>query len=590
MRDDAPYPSDDDAPYQDGSPDVFVVIEEAWRRITATSTPSGGDASTLKRIELELLDPAFVHACASHPDQTAVIISVSQLRRHSFTEAAKKIEKAIVARRTVLVREAEATRQAEEAARRAAFRRAAAEAEASTDWPRERRGPHPLVEASLARAKGGPRATAGNVLKAIRDDPRWGPHVRVNRLGNQTEMWGKPIEDENCEVLHATEWLADTYDLHVSTTQTRDALFACASLHAYHPVRAYLEGLPEWDGSQTIYRVLPEILGIVLHPNADDETRARFNLYQTYMRRMLISAVARALRPGCKVDTALIFVGKQGAQKSTFFRTLFGSEFFGDSAIPIGDKNAAIQLASTWGYELAEMASLNKRTSEEVKQFLSQVDDLYRQIFERDARRKLRHSIMVGSVNKMEFLVDDTGERRFWPIEIPSGNVINLRQLRLLRDALWAEAVAAYRKAEVAIAADEDVPADCRWWFNQEEEDARAGEIARHAVTDLWDSIVSEWIQEQRRQTIGAFTFTTAQALIGATDTKKDRMGTPEERRMSAVLKRLGWRKKREQVSGAYRDVWTDAPVTARAPTVAREEPPDPTDDDYRVGADGNIY
>jgi hypothetical protein len=43
-------------------------------------------------------------------------------------------------------------------------------------------------------------------------------------------------------------------------------------------------------------------------------------------------------------------------------------------------------------------------------------------------------------------------------------------------------------------------------------------------------------------------------------------------------------------LTGGYRDVWTDAPVAARAPAVAREEPPGPVDDDYRVGVDGNIY
>ena len=102
-------------------------------------------------------------------------------------------------------------------------------------------------------------------------------------------------------------------------TKTKDALLAVASERAYHPVREYLDALPEWDGTERIDTLLTDYLG------AEDSGYTR-----AVMRKTLAAAVARIYQPGVKFDSVLILNGPQGIGKSTLFARLAGA-WFSDS-------------------------------------------------------------------------------------------------------------------------------------------------------------------------------------------------------------------------------------------------------------------
>jgi predicted P-loop ATPase len=52
----------------------------------------------------------------------------------------------------------------------------------------------------------------------------------------------------------------------------------------------------------------------------------------------------------------------------------------------------------------------------------------------------------VGTTNREEFLKDDTGNRRFWPVEVGEVDVVGLQGVR---DLLFAEAMEAYKGGEL---------------------------------------------------------------------------------------------------------------------------------------------
>ena len=158
------------------------------------------------------------------------------------------------------------------------------------------------------------------------------------------------------------------------------------------------------------------------------------------IRKWAISAVARAMRPGCKVDTVLVLVGRQGVGKSSFFSAI-GGEFFRDTHMDMKNKDRFLQLHSAWIYEWSELSAIRVADIEDVKSFISSCDDNFRAPYDAATAKHPRRGVIVGSTNKDQFLRDPTGTLRFWPITIRGR--IDVALIRRNRDAFWADALGA---------------------------------------------------------------------------------------------------------------------------------------------------
>jgi putative DNA primase/helicase len=206
----------------------------------------------------------------------------------------------------------------------------------------------------------------------------------------------------------------------------QDAAVAVAKRWASNPLRSYLTGL-EWDCVQRIDRLFETYFGADGNP----EYLAAIG------PRILISAVARALDPGCKADHVLVLEGPQGIGKSTAVG-LLGQPWTADSMPDLTGKDAALQIQGCWIVELAELTSMARSDVEHVKAFMSRNIDRYRPPYGRNAVDRPRHCIFIATTNLQEYLRDETGNRRFWPVRCRR---IDVTRLRNDRDQLWAEAV-----------------------------------------------------------------------------------------------------------------------------------------------------
>jgi len=217
----------------------------------------------------------------------------------------------------------------------------------------------------------------------------------------------------------------------------QDAVELAAAAHGKHPVREYLNGL-RWDGVPRVETMLVDYLG------ADDSP-----LNREIAKRWMSTACARVFRPGCKFDTVLVLVSpKQGIGKSQFADILAG-EWFQDGLPAIGSKDAMQALRGVWIVEVNEMAATKKVDDDAIKQFFAARNDRYRESYGRYEADHPRQCVFIGSTNTREFIVDNTGGRRFWPVDVHATRADVGRRMdamRAVRDQLWAEAMVLYQK------------------------------------------------------------------------------------------------------------------------------------------------
>ena len=161
-------------------------------------------------------------------------------------------------------------------------------------------------------------------------------------------------------------------------------------------------------------------------------------------------------------------LGDQGARKSSFWSCL-GGPFFSDSLGDLSSKDDLLKLHRSWIMEWAELDHVTSRKhAGQIKSFLTTQSDLFRAPYGKAVEHTPRRGIIVGSTNRSEgFLVDDTGNRRFWviPTTRNEADPIDTGTLAAERDAIWSAAVHAHRAGEANY-----LPLDLSLQVNRENE------------------------------------------------------------------------------------------------------------------------
>lgn len=253
---------------------------------------------------------------------------------------------------------------------------------------------------------------------------------------------------------------------------------------SYHPIREFLQALPEWDKVKRVDTLLIDYLG------AADNKYVR-----AVTRKTLCAAACRVLNPGCKFDTMLVLNGSQGIGKSTLIAKL-GGEWFSDSLSlnDTKDKTAAEKLQGYWILEIGELAGLRKAEVETLRSFLSRQNDIYRASFGKRTTPHPRQCVFFGTTNaESGYLRDTTGNRRFWPVKTPGGGSKrswDVTQEDVLQ--IWAE-VMHYVKAGEKLYLDPEVEAlakeEQREAMESDEREGLVREYLEALLPDNWDDM-----------------------------------------------------------------------------------------------------
>jgi putative DNA primase/helicase len=351
-----------------------------------------------------------------------------------------------------------------------------------------------ISKLAVSATTGTPAKTTDNILIVLENDPLIKGKIAFDEFANRGLVLGAlPWDQRNIrrdwgdvDDAGLRHYMEHTYGIS-GKDRIFDAVALCGRKHAFNEVKEYLMSL-EWDELPRLDTLFIDYLGAADTPYIRSVTRKIFT-----------AAVARAMTPGCKFDNMPILTGPQGLGKSTLLNKM-GRAWFSDSLKTFEGKEASEQVQGVWIIEVGELEAFNRSEIGRIKQFLSQLDDIFRAAYGRRTERHPRRCIFFGTSNNGEYLRDKTGNRRFWPVDLavqqPIKNVF--RDLNDEVGQLWAEAYARWQLGEpLYLSGDIEAAAQAEQETHRERS-AREGfirEFIEKPVPEDW----AKWPMDRRR-------------------------------------------------------------------------------------------
>ena len=189
--------------------------------------------------------------------------------------------------------------------------------------------------------------------------------------------------------------------------ETLDSSFS----ERFHPFREYFDNLPQWDGQDRLQDLIdclrPDLTAYESQEDFDSFARL---VLGTWLRGVVYAATnhkANHIMP--------ILQGGQGIGKTRFLLSLCPNEL--RQYLYVGpirdDKDFKIMMSRTIIGIDDELESMNRREMNAIKSLITQEAAQERGAYKRTHQNYERKISFIGSVNRREFLNDETGSRRF---------------------------------------------------------------------------------------------------------------------------------------------------------------------------------
>ncbi len=366
------------------------------------------------------------------------------------------------------------------------------------------------------KSNGGNRSKSNLMREAL--DNYFDGKLQWDEMKNKLRFRG-----EHCSIERLHDICERELDLDLPFDSFKRIASVKAQENPYHAARAYLQNLTAASNPEPILSALYQAMGV-------------FNpLHRLYIRRWLVSAVARALNPGCKADNALVLQGKQGIGKTTFFAALFG-EFFQTVGEHKSEVDQLLSMTRSWCCEYGEIENaFSKKAVAAIKSFMSITSDTFRRPYASEPEEYNRHFVICGTTNQSEFLSDSTGNRRFWVV--PVDDAIDRTAVAEMRDDVWSAVLALYLSDE-------------QWWLTEVEAVKAAEDTTQYEQENPWTDAISSYLHQHNPCTLRDIMEHGLGFDLSRCNDKK------AQGDITSILKKLGCTKKEARHNGVKGRYW----------------------------------
>lgn len=341
----------------------------------------------------------------------------------------------------------------------------------------------------------------------------------------------RPFKDSDYVSLHLALAKLNFGPAGIPTDLIRQSVVWIAEQRNYDSAISWLHTLPEWDGVPRVETFCSRYAG------ADDTpyTRAVGRYWWT-------AHIARILVPGCQADMAIILYAVQGTRKTTIIRNIVPhEEQYAELDLNERDDDLSRKMRGKLIGELAEMKSLNSKDNDAIKAWVSRRREEWVPKYQEFSRSFPRRLVLVGTTNNEEFLADETGNRRWLPMECEQQDADAVVRDR---EQLWAEAYQMYLSFGLL--------------YGEAERLAKA-QHEQYMITDVWDTSVIQWLDAddgfagKPADREHLFMHDVLQGAVGLTN---HQINMSVQFRMGRVLRKLGYVKINKLIGNFQQKVW----------------------------------
>lgn len=240
----------------------------------------------------------------------------------------------------------------------------------------------------------------------------------------------------NIKGLNRNSLLTDIYTLNLkeflnmSREETANAMIRIAEKNKFNP---FVDMLKKYENEE--YSLVKEVFDCIV---INDDCIENKDYYFTIFFKWCLNVVKLAnntLEKEYKSSGVLVLQGEQGCYKSTFASMLMPDKtlFKGEKTLEPNQTDSVIQNTNYILVEWGELDSTLKAEQSKLKQFITNSSDEYRSPYARFAEKYPRLTSYIGTVNKVDFLKDETGSRRFWIIPVLKCDIEKMQRIDIKR-------------------------------------------------------------------------------------------------------------------------------------------------------------